>query len=157
MTRSRLVIGLPFLLSVLFLPLNSLLAKEESLSAIFKDLTDVESNSEFKIDPLTKKKSVWIVFQKGCSTCHQMMKESRCYKSKNIEILALGLYEKPSDLLKDARANGYKGTVLVSKNAVDVEQDMSVTPTTFIFNQDKLIKRLETYVDCKKIKAILKD
>lgn len=118
----------------------------------FQNLKDAELNLEFSTEKITQRKSVWIVFQKGCATCHKVMRESSCYSTNpDVDVLALGLYDSAQDLLKDARTNGYQGTVLTSKNAVDLEQGMEVTPTIFIFSKDKLIKRFDSYASCKKI------
>lgn len=156
--KNLLFYKLSAILLCLFIANFSVLAKDlNAKSFIFQNLSDAEYNLEFSTKNVAQKQSVWIVFQKGCPTCHKMMKESACYDSKTVDVLALGLYESPKDLLKDARDNGYKGTVLTSKNAVDVEQNLSVTPTTFIFNKNKLLRKLETYADCKTIKSILKN
>lgn len=119
---------------------------------LFQQLTDVKSKKSFNAYSLKDKKSVWIVFQLDCETCHRVMKESSCYgKKKEIDVLAVGLYAKPKELLKDAKKSGFKGRVLTSALAVDKELDLDVTPTTFIFDKNKLVKRIDAYASCDQI------
>lgn len=133
-------------------------SKEKSSEFPFQKLKNTEASVENSYNPevLKDKDSVWIVFQKDCATCHKVMKESRCYQKKNkVEVLALGLYETPKNLLQDARKSGFKGPVLVSEEAVDKKFDLDVTPTTFVMRKNKLVQRFDAYVSCAQIKKAL--
>ncbi len=125
---------------------------------IFADLKDA-TQEETSFDPEQYKDMdlVWVVFQRGCSTCHKVLKESSCYARKNkVAVIALGLYDTPSELLKDARKHGFKGPVVTSGEAVDVKFNLEVTPTTFVMRKNQLSKKFEAYVSCAKIKSALK-
>ncbi|MCO5113792.1 MAG: hypothetical protein M9899_06425 [Bdellovibrionaceae bacterium] len=128
---------------------------EEFAFVRLKDAT--QEDAVFNPEQYKDMDSVWVVFQKGCSTCHKVLKESSCYARKNkVAVIALGLYDTPSELLKDARQHGFKGPVVTSEEAVDVKFNLEVTPTTFVMHKNQLRKKFEAYVSCAKIKSALK-
>lgn len=135
---------------------TELVSKGEKESFLFKQLTNAKTKKPFDTKEVQKKKSVWIVFQLGCSTCHKVMSEGACYNNrKDVEVFAVGLYATPKELLKDAKKSKFKGEVLTSALEVDKDLDLDVTPTIFIFDKDKLLKRHESYASCAEIKKHL--
>lgn len=126
---------------------------------MFPQLRDAaNSNHKFDLQKYAEKDSVWVVFQKDCDTCHRVLKESRCYAKKNkVEVIALGLYSSPLELLEDARKSGFKGPVVTSTEAIDEKFKLQVTPTTFVMRKNRWIKTFEAYVSCAEIKSALKN
>lgn len=144
------------LISLMAIP--SVSASEVASEFVFTRLKDAtQEDIIFNPEQYKDMDSVWVVFQKGCSTCHKVLKESSCYARKNkVAVIALGLYDTPSELLKDARKHGFKGPVVTSEEAVDVKFNLEVTPTTFVMHKNQLRKKFEAYVSCAKIKSALK-
>lgn len=124
-----------------------------SLQDHFGSVLDAKFKKPFDVKNVQSPFSTWIVFQKTCKTCHTMMREQKCFKSKKNNVFFVGLIAKPEALLSAAFAQSAKTQVLYSETDLVASLKLDVTPTVFIFKGDQLIHRHDNYMTCKAIKA----
>ncbi len=128
---------------------------------LFGPLLNLENEKPYDFNELlnTSSKpthSVWVLYQKNCKSCHQMMQESsKCLKkNKSLKIYFVGILSKKQTLLQVAIDHKVYKLAWYSKLDLIKKLNLDVTPTVFLFEKNKLLKRVESSMSCKEIKNL---
>lgn len=123
----------------------------------FGDLYLLNNNNLLANNVINEKESsVWVIFQNDCKACHKMMVESKCLKEKSkFKNYFIGIQSSPEIMAKSIKKYIQLDQVLYSKGDLVEKLKIDVTPTVYIFNNSKLVKKIENYVNCRELKKYI--
>lgn len=126
-------------------------AKKNTLKAVLPEISSIAEyleDSSFKKSK--KEKSVWVFFQKNCSACTEMMKQTKCYKKAG-ELYFVGVGSTPEKLKKYSAKYGVNKNVFYMNRPNYQKMEIYLTPTVFAYSGKDLLFTKNDIISCKSL------